>query len=87
MIRRENQENNPAKHQGGKSLGSRGEDETHHRHCGRKLGSEKERMWGPLSRASALRVSRYWEDMDLNVTVFLDKNGERKKVDVEKRIE
>ena len=48
---------------------------------------KKERRWGRLSRTNALRAGRYWEDMDRNVKVFLDKNGERKEVDVEKRIE
>ena len=34
-----------------------------------------------------MRAGRYWEDMDREVKVFLDKNGEKKEVDVEKRIE
>ena len=50
-------------------------------------GKKKERRWGPLSRATAWRVGIFCEDLNGDVKVFLDENGERKEAEVEKRIE
>ena len=38
----------------------------------------KERRWGQLSRSVALRVGCFWEDMDREVKVFLEKDGRKK---------
>ena len=45
------------------------------------------RTWGPLSRRSAWRAGRFWDDLDGKVKVFLEKDGKRKKVGVEIRIQ
>ena len=42
-----------------------------------------ERKWGPLSQTSAWRAGSYWEDMDGDARVFLEKDGERKEMEVE----
>ena len=47
----------------------------------------KERRWGQLSRSVALRVGCFWEDMDREVKVFLENDGRKKEVQVEKRVE
>ena len=47
----------------------------------------QERKWGPLSRTTARRVGRFWEDMKGKVDVFLEKVRKRRKVQVELRIE
>ena len=49
-------------------------------------GVMKERRWGPLSRANAWRVGSFWEDMNRDLKVFLDKDGERKEAEIEKVI-
>ena len=49
--------------------------------------SGQERKWGPLSRATAWRVGSFWDGMKGQVDVFLEKDGKRKKVQVELRIE
>ena len=38
-----------------------------------------ERRWGPLSRTTARRVGRFWEDMTGKVDVFLEKDRKREK--------
>ena len=44
---------------------------------------KKERSWGPLSRTNVWRVGSFWEDMNRDLEVFLDKNRERKEAEVE----
>ena len=46
-----------------------------------------ERRWGQLSRSTAWRVGRFWDDMEGNVVVFLEKAKERKQVQVELRVQ
>ena len=46
-----------------------------------------ERKWGPLSGSSAWRAGSFWEEMDRKVKVFLEKDGKRDEVHVEKRIQ
>ena len=46
----------------------------------------RERSWGPLSRRAALRVGCFLEDMDREVNVFIEKEGERREVGVEKLV-
>ena len=41
---------------------------------------------GPISRTTAWRVGCFWEDMDGKVKVFLEKDQQRKEVQVEIRI-
>ena len=48
--------------------------------CGR------ERKWGPLSRVTVWRAGSYWEDMDQEAQVFIEKDRKRREVEVEKRI-
>ena len=79
------QENNPAKHQGGKSRKSGGKTKATIVTVEVMWGKEKERSWGPLSRATAWRVGIFCEDLNGDVKVFLDKNGERKEAEVEKK--
>ena len=50
-----------------------------------KNGQKK--RWGPLSRATAWRVGCYWDDLKGKVDVFLEKKGERKKVQIELRVQ
>ena len=45
------------------------------------------RTLGPLSRRSAWRAGRLWDDLDGKVKVFLEKDGRRKEVGVELRIQ
>ena len=45
-----------------------------------------ETCWGPLSRHSAGKAVRLWEDMRGEVHVFLEKDGQRKEDKVEKRV-
>ena len=42
-----------------------------------------ERKWGPLSQTSAWRAGSYWEDMDGDARIFLEKDGVRKEMGVE----
>ena len=47
---------------------------------GRQGGlSGQVRTWGPLSRRSAWRAGRFWDDLDGKVKVFLEKDGKEKK--------
>ena len=46
----------------------------------------REACWGPLSRHSAGKAGHLWEDMRSEVHVFLEKDGHRKEVQVEKRL-
>ena len=46
-----------------------------------------EKKWGPLSGSSAWRAGSFWEEMDRKVKVFLEKDGKRNEVHVEKRIQ
>ena len=48
--------------------------------------SGRQRKWGPLSRSSAWRVGSYWEDMGGDAKIFLEKDGEKKEVSVEKLV-
>ena len=50
-------------------------------------GDGRERTWGPLSRSSAWRAGSFWEELDRKVKVFLEKDGNRAEVHVEKRIQ
>ena len=45
---------------------------------------EIEKRWGPLSRITAWRAGSLWEEMTGSVKVFLEKDGQRIEVDVEK---
>ena len=45
------------------------------------------REWGPLSRTTAWRAGRFWEDMERPVKVFIQKADKRTPVEVEERIE
>ena len=47
----------------------------------------RERRWGALSRAAAWRAGTFWEDMEGDVRVYIERDSERKEVEVEKRIE
>ena len=47
----------------------------------------REACCGPLSRHSAGKAGRLWEDLRGEVHVFLEKDGQRKEVQVEKRVE
>ena len=47
----------------------------------------RERRWGAHSRASAWRAGTFWEDMEGEVRVYIEKDSERKEMEVEKRIE
>ena len=49
--------------------------------------SGQEREWGPLSQSNAWRVGSFRKKMGRTVTVFLEKDGTRKEVEVTKRIE
>ena len=42
-----------------------------------------ERKWGPLSQTSAWRAGSYWEDMDGDARVFIEKDREGKEMEVE----
>ena len=46
----------------------------------------QERKWGPLSRASAWKAGCYWEKTKGDVKVYLEKDGKRAEVGVEKRV-
>ena len=46
----------------------------------------EERNWGPLSRSNAWRAGSYWEEMDGEALVFLEKDSVRRDVEVEKMI-
>ena len=46
----------------------------------------KERKWGPLSRATAWKAGSYWEEMKGDAKVYLEKDGKRVEVGVEKRV-
>ena len=46
----------------------------------------EERNWGPLSKANAWRAGSYLEDLDGGIQIFLEKDGTRMEVQVEKRI-
>ena len=46
-----------------------------------------EKKWGPLSGSSAWRAGSFWEEMNQKVKVFLEKDGKRNEVHVEKRIQ
>ena len=48
--------------------------------------SGEERNWGPLSKVNAWRAGSYLEDMDGGAQIFLEKDGTRIEVQVEKRI-
>ena len=50
-------------------------------------GDGREKTWGPLSRSAAWRAGSFWEEMDGTVKVFLEKDGKRNGVHVEKRIQ
>ena len=50
-------------------------------------GEGRERTWGQLSRATALKVGRLWEDTGRKIKVFLEKDRQRKEVFVEIRIQ
>ena len=41
---------------------------------------------GDLSRSTAWRAGSYWEDMGGDAKIFLEKDGERNEVDVEKLV-
>ena len=45
-----------------------------------------ERKWGPLSRINAWRAGSYWEEMDREVKIFLEKDGKRREVSAEKLV-
>ena len=47
----------------------------------------REKTWGRLSGSSARRAGSFWEEMDRKVKVFLEKDGKRNEVHVEKRIQ
>ena len=46
----------------------------------------RERKWGVLARSTAWRAGSFWEDMDRTPKVFLEKDGNRNEVQVEKRL-
>ena len=46
----------------------------------------RERKWGPLSRSTAWRAGSYWEDMGGDAKIFLEKDGKRNEVSVEKLV-
>ena len=43
-----------------------------------------ERKWGPLSRTTAWRAGSYWEEMERDAKVFLEKDEKRTEVTVQK---
>ena len=45
-----------------------------------------ERKWGPLSRASAWKAGCFYVESKGDAKVYLEKDGARKDVDVEKRV-
>mgnify|MGYP004662545421 CR=1 FL=1 len=47
---------------------------------------EIEKRWGPLSRTTAWRAGSFWEESNGSVKVFLDKDGKRAEVQVEKLV-
>ena len=47
----------------------------------------KERRWGPLSRTNTWRVGCFLKDLNGAARVFIEKDGERKEVQAEERIE
>ena len=47
----------------------------------------KERRLGPLSRSNAWRVGCFLKDLNGAARVFIEKDGERKEVQAEERIE
>ena len=59
-------------------------DKTHCCHRGQRRASPN---MGPLSRRSAWRAGRFWDDLDGKVKVFLVKDGRREEVGVELRIQ
>ena len=63
---------------------NQGNQKAHHHHGGR--GWAREDM-GALSRSSAWRAGSFWEELDRKVKVFLEKDGNRAEVHVEKRIQ
>ena len=42
---------------------------------------------GPLSQASAWKAGSYWEEMEGDEKIFLEKNGEKTEMNVEKLLE
>ena len=48
--------------------------------------SRGERKWGPLSRSTAWRAGSYWEEMDREARIFLEKDGKRKEMSAEKLV-
>ena len=44
----------------------------------------RERKWGPLSRSTAWKAGSYWEDMGGDAKIFLEKDGKRSEMSVEK---
>ena len=47
----------------------------------------RERRWGPLTRTTVRRAGSFWEKKDGTAKVFIEKGGERREAEVERRTE